>query len=141
MQWQPVDTIPEEGEFILAVWEGGWDNPYKRLKVYHAHGFPTRPAWGGSYRTEEGEAYRLAGWMPIPKLSPPTNDEIAMNKMNGTLKDINKVLKKGKQVAKKLADDKTIGNKAREEMKSLMKAMDFTMKLAKDKFDLNSDKK
>jgi hypothetical protein len=68
--WQPIETAPKDGsEFLLGVWEGEWRNPRKRFTVYHAHGFCNRPVWAANYRTEEGEAYEIAGWMPLPQ--PP----------------------------------------------------------------------
>lgn len=34
----------------------------------HVEGYFVGPVWGACYRTEEGEAYELAGWLPLPKL-------------------------------------------------------------------------
>lgn len=66
-QWQPIETAPKDGDFLLGVWEGSWHNPRKRFQVYQArHGFVGKPSWAGNYRTEEGEAYEIAGWMPLP---------------------------------------------------------------------------
>ena len=68
MNWQPMNTVPKSGEFLLAVWEGDWNNPRQRYRVYHAHGYPKGPSWAMQlhYRTEEGGAYQVAGWMPLP---------------------------------------------------------------------------
>jgi len=67
--WKPILSAPTSGEFLLAVFEGDWDNPRQRYRVYHAKGFREGPSWAmrGNYRTEEGGAYELAGWMPLPK--------------------------------------------------------------------------
>lgn len=62
-------SIPRAGEFIIAVWEGTCLNPNHRLKFYHATAQHSGPVWGASYRTEEGESYKIAGWLPLPKLS------------------------------------------------------------------------
>jgi hypothetical protein len=64
--WRPIATAPKDGEFLLGVWEGDWHNPRKRFKTYQARGFVGGPVWGANYRTEEGEAYEMAGWMPLP---------------------------------------------------------------------------
>ena len=83
MKWQLIETAPETGEFLIAVWEGDWNNPKQRYRVYHATGYKDGPSWAmrGNYRTEEGGAYRLAGWMPLPEAPnaevtsrPPTGD-------------------------------------------------------------------
>lgn len=66
-QWQPIKTAPkDQSEFLLGVWEGSWGNPRKRFNVYQARGYPGGPAWSATYRTEEGEAYEIAGWMSLP---------------------------------------------------------------------------
>lgn len=67
--WQPIETAPTTGEFLLAVWEGEWSEPKKHYRVYHATGYRSGPVWAKSYRTAEGEAYLKAGWMPLPE--PP----------------------------------------------------------------------
>lgn len=67
MTLQPPSTMPTSGEFIIAVWEGDWDNPKQKLKFYHAYAFPRGPVWGARYSTEEGEAYKINGWMPLPE--------------------------------------------------------------------------
>lgn len=66
--WQPIETAPKSGEFLLGVWEGSWNNPCQRFRVYHASGYSSGPSWAmlGRYRTEEGGAYKLAGWQPLP---------------------------------------------------------------------------
>lgn len=66
---EPVASMPRAGEFIIAVWEGAWGNPKLRLKFYHATAHHSGPVWGAAYRTEEGEDYEIAGWLPLPKLS------------------------------------------------------------------------
>jgi len=74
MEWLPIETAPKSGEFLLAVFEGDWNNPRKRYGIYHANGYTTGPSWSmrGNYRTEEGGAYEIAGWMPLP---PPPKGE------------------------------------------------------------------
>ncbi len=66
--WQPIETAPKGGKFLIAVWEGDWDNPKQNCTLYQATGFLSGPVWAmrGNYRTEEGGAYKLAGWMPLP---------------------------------------------------------------------------
>ena len=73
--WQPIETAPKDGKFLIAVWEGDWDNPKRNCTIYQATGFPSGPVWAmrGSYRTEEGGAYKLAGWMPLP--TPPKEQQ------------------------------------------------------------------
>lgn len=66
---EPVASMPRAGEFIIAVWEGKWLNPNIRLKFYHATAHHSGPVWGAAYRAEEGESYKIAGWLPLPKLS------------------------------------------------------------------------
>lgn len=61
-----VESIPTTGEFLIAVWEGDWGNVKQNLRFYHAHGYKNDPSWAKNYRTEEGEAYKIAGWMPLP---------------------------------------------------------------------------
>ena len=70
MEWQPVSTMPKSGEFLIGVWEGEWREPRQRFRIYEATGFTTGQAFGHSYRTEEGEAYEIVGWMPSPE--PPS---------------------------------------------------------------------
>lgn len=65
---EPAAAMPRAGEFIIAVWEGTWRNPKTRLKFYHATAHHSGPVWGAAYRTEEGETYEVAGWLPLPKL-------------------------------------------------------------------------
>lgn len=64
-----METAPKSGEFLLAVWEGDWNEPRKCWRVYHATGYIDGPSWAmrGRYRTEESGAYSLAGWMPLPE--------------------------------------------------------------------------
>jgi hypothetical protein len=91
--WLPAETAPESGTFLIAVFEGDWDNPYRDYRVYEAFG--TRdigPRWGKSYRTEEGEAYRVAGWMPRPDPPPrpeppPQPRELGVKRIAGWLQD------------------------------------------------------
>lgn len=66
---EPAASMPRAGEFIIAVWEGTWLNPNPRLKFYHATAHHSGPVWGAAYRTEEGESYKIAGWLPLPRLS------------------------------------------------------------------------
>lgn len=68
MEWQPISTAPKDGKILLGVWEGDWNNPKQRFKVYEATMYKTGPSWAmqGKYRTEEGGAYKVAGWMPLP---------------------------------------------------------------------------
>lgn len=76
MNWLPIESAPKTGEFLLAVWEGDWNNPKQRYRVYHATGAGKHgPSWAarGHYRTEEGGAYEMAGWQPLPP--QPTDDE------------------------------------------------------------------
>lgn len=72
--WQPIETAPKDGEFLLGVWEGEWRKPKQRFRVYHATGHDNGPSWAmrGSYRTEEGGAYEVAGWMPLPTAPKPS---------------------------------------------------------------------
>ena len=65
---EPVASMPKSGEFLVAVWEGAWGDPRLRLRFYHATGYFAGPVWGAGYRQEEGEAYELAGWLPLPEL-------------------------------------------------------------------------
>jgi len=69
--WEPAATVPKSGEYLLCVWEGDWNEVKKRCRVYHATGHKDGPSWAmmGSYRLEEGGAYKIAGWMPLPE--PP----------------------------------------------------------------------
>lgn len=69
MKWNSVETIPKKGEFILAVWEGDWRKPRQNLGVYHAHAHRDGYSWSAKdlYRTCEGEAYEVAGWIPLPE--------------------------------------------------------------------------
>ena len=75
MTLQSVETIPKSGEFLLAVWEGDWDNPRRVLRYYHAAGYHDGPSWANrsNYRTAEGEAYIIAGWCPLPNFQHPEN--------------------------------------------------------------------
>lgn len=65
---QSPETAPKEGEYIVGVWEGSWNNVHERLRFYHATGYSYGPRWPKQYRTEEGEAYKLAGWLPWPRV-------------------------------------------------------------------------
>lgn len=66
--WQPIETAPKDGKILLGVWEGDWNNPKQQFRVYEATIYKTGPSWAmkGNYRTEEGGAYKIAGWMPLP---------------------------------------------------------------------------
>lgn len=66
--WNDPSTIPDHGEFLIGVWSGDWNDPYQTFTVFHAHGTKTGPSWSMkySYRTEEGGAYKIAGWMNLP---------------------------------------------------------------------------
>ena len=68
--WKPKETIPQDGRRVLiGVWEGSWREPRQAFRVFEARchrGFQT---WSRSYRTEEGEAYEIAGWSELP--DPP----------------------------------------------------------------------
>lgn len=68
-EWLPIEKMPKSGEFLLGVWSGDWRNPKQRFTVFHATGYKDGASWAmkGNYRTEEGGAYSLAGWMPLPK--------------------------------------------------------------------------
>ncbi len=65
-KWESVQTMPKSGEFLIGVWEGGWRNPRQRFRVYEAIGFTSGPVWGQQYRTVEGDAYEIVGWMKKP---------------------------------------------------------------------------
>jgi hypothetical protein len=67
----PIETVPKSGDFLLGVWEGDWRITRQRFAVYHATGYRDGPSWAmrGHYRQDEGGAYELAGWMPLPE--PP----------------------------------------------------------------------
>ncbi len=69
LPWKPVSSMPQEGEFLIGVWEGEWRSPKQTFHVYEATGFPTGPVWGMTYRTVEGEAYEVVCWMEKP--APP----------------------------------------------------------------------
>lgn len=66
--WKPIDTAPKDGVFLIAVWEGEWRNVHKSWCVYQATSRYGQVDWSmkGQYRTEEGGAYKIAGWMPLP---------------------------------------------------------------------------
>ena len=66
--WRPIETAPKDGGILLGVWEGDWNNPKHRFRVYEATMYKTGPSWAmqGNYRTEEGGAYKIAGWLPLP---------------------------------------------------------------------------
>jgi hypothetical protein len=66
--WKDPSTVPNDGEFLIGVWSGDWNNPCQRFTVFHAHGTPTGPSWSmkSNYRTEEGGVYKIAGWMNLP---------------------------------------------------------------------------
>ena len=69
-QWQPIESAPTDGRFLLGVWSGVWYNPRQRFNVFEASGYKDGPSWAmkGHYRTEEGGAYKLHGWMSLPKV-------------------------------------------------------------------------
>lgn len=64
--WQPTETMPKSGSFLIGVWEGEWIKPRRKFRVYEATGFPGGPVWGQQYRTVEGDAYEVVGWMEKP---------------------------------------------------------------------------
>lgn len=66
--WNDPSTVPNAGEFLIGVWSGDWNDPCQRFTVFHAHGTSTGPSWSmkSNYRTEEGGAYKIAGWMDLP---------------------------------------------------------------------------
>jgi hypothetical protein len=73
-EWLAMDSCPKSGEFLLGVWEGDWNNPRQRFAIYQATGYREGPSWSmkGHYRTEEGGAYKTAGWMPMIPAPTPT---------------------------------------------------------------------
>lgn len=70
--WEPVETMPKSGSFLIGVWEGEWREPRQQFHVYEAIGFSTGPVWGQQYRNVEGEVYEVVGWMQKPM--PPKGD-------------------------------------------------------------------
>ena len=68
VEWKPTETAPKSGEFLVSVWEGDWNQPRQNLRFYHASGYPSGPVWGKRYSTEEGQAYELFRWMPLPEV-------------------------------------------------------------------------
>lgn len=66
--WQPVETMPKSGNFLIGVWEGEWREPRQEFRIFEATGFPNYPVWGRQYATASGEAYEVVGWMrkPLP---------------------------------------------------------------------------
>jgi hypothetical protein len=65
--WEPMETMPKSGAFLIGVWEGEWREPRQEFKVYEATaGFGGYPIFARSYRTVEGEAYEIVGWMEKP---------------------------------------------------------------------------
>lgn len=74
-EWRPISTVPESGEFLLAVWEGEWREPRQRYRIYHAFGYRQGPSWSmrSHYRIDEGGSFELVGWMPLPE--PPRTTE------------------------------------------------------------------
>ena len=64
--WQPMETMPKSGSFLIGVWEGEWREPRQNFRVYEASGFSSGPVWGQHYRTAEGESYEVVGWMEKP---------------------------------------------------------------------------
>ena len=66
--WKDPSTIPDHGEFLIGVYSGDWTDPFRDFTVFHAHGTKTGPSWSMkyNYRTEEGETYKIAGWMSLP---------------------------------------------------------------------------
>lgn len=75
INWNPVSSMPKTGSFLIGVWEGEWREPRQKFKVYEATGFSSGPVWGQQYRTAEGEAYEVVGWMEKPL--PPKDIEKA----------------------------------------------------------------
>lgn len=75
-KWQPIDTMPTSGEFLIGVWEGEWREPRKTFHVYEATGWHNLigPLWSKkhSYRSEEGESFEVVGWMEKP--APPEEE-------------------------------------------------------------------
>lgn len=74
--WLPVETMPKVGEFLIAVWEGDWTDRFRKWRVYHAASsaqYGLSWAMKGQYRVEEGGAYKVVGWMPLPE-PPPTGE-------------------------------------------------------------------
>ena len=71
MEWMQIESAPKDGGVLLGVWEGDWNNARQRFRVYHATMCAGQPYWAmrGNYRTEEGGAFEVAGWMPLP---PPS---------------------------------------------------------------------
>jgi len=65
-EWQPIETAPKDNKkILLLVWEGEWRKPRQIREV--RFGYNGRPI--NRYRTEEGEAYEVTHWMPLPE--PP----------------------------------------------------------------------
>lgn len=75
MIWQTIDTAPMNNhKVLLLVWEGEWRHPRRLREV--RFGFNGRPI--NNYRTEEGEAYEVTHWMPLPP--PPEEKIVILNK-------------------------------------------------------------
>lgn len=60
-----------EEKVILCIWEGSWDDPRESRQIklgrYYKNGH--FGVIGSVYRTEEGEAYEITHWIPLPE--PP----------------------------------------------------------------------
>ena len=87
--WQSKETMPKSGSFLIGVWEGEWREPKQRFRVYEARGFPSGPVWGRQYRTCEGEAYEVVGWMTKP--APNEENRALDESVNAMLAEINEI--------------------------------------------------
>ena len=66
--WQPVETMPSAGRFLVGVWEFDWNESRRdwepSFHAFEATGSPWGPSW---HRYDL--SHFVVGWMPIPK--PP----------------------------------------------------------------------
>ena len=60
-----------EEKVLLYIWEGDWNNPHQSRQIKLGRYFRDGHfgVIGSAYRTEEGEAYEVTHWMPLPE--PP----------------------------------------------------------------------
>lgn len=69
MTWQPIETAPKDGSFVLGCQEGPWTEWFRQscapqtvaYRTYH----PNQPG-KAKWRDKDGKPVFITHWMPLP---------------------------------------------------------------------------
>lgn len=68
--WQPIDSAPADGTYVLVCYSGEWDNfPHRLPKAAYFGAFHPNAPGKMKWRDAKGSSIEPTHWMPLP--SPP----------------------------------------------------------------------